>query len=189
MASAEQLIQEAEYAFFNISPGSTNEAKYTATAKRLAKRVIARHPTGVEAVQARNILQQLGVRMPRATPRASVLIHNHSSSASHSPHPAPRVRKPASTFKPLSPAQAKAAATAISMRPKGTKSADAPSWADVWQRYSALSYLQKKIVAFALLFLLLIVSFTPVLLFGAVVYFLRPRLAKEHACKILDALG
>jgi len=59
-SSVEELLREAQHAFQNISPGSTDEKKYTALAKRLALRIIRKSPDSSEGTQARMILYRLG---------------------------------------------------------------------------------------------------------------------------------
>jgi hypothetical protein len=58
--NVEELLREAQHAFQNISPGSADEQKYTATAKRLALRIIRKSPDSSEGTQARMILYNLG---------------------------------------------------------------------------------------------------------------------------------
>jgi len=61
MASAEQLLQEAQYAFASISFGeSLNNTRNALRAKSLCRKIIRRFPTTMEAQEARAILQRLG---------------------------------------------------------------------------------------------------------------------------------
>jgi hypothetical protein len=63
VASADELIREAQYAFRNVGHGSTDEKKYKARAEKYAKRVIRKYPVSIEASQARRILDQLNVQI------------------------------------------------------------------------------------------------------------------------------
>jgi len=61
MASAEQLLNEAQYAFANISFGeSLANARYAARAKSMCRRIIRSFPTTTEAQEAQAILRRLG---------------------------------------------------------------------------------------------------------------------------------
>ena len=61
MASAENLLHEAQYAFQSISFGDTREnRKNAARAKSLAMRIIRRFPASSEASGAHAILRRLG---------------------------------------------------------------------------------------------------------------------------------
>jgi len=91
VASAGELIREAQYAFRNISYGSTDVRKYKARAAKYAKRVIRKYPVSVEASQARRILDQLNVQIaiqpqPIVAPppdAAANFEKSHSSSSGH----------------------------------------------------------------------------------------------------------
>jgi hypothetical protein len=58
--NVEEMLREAQHAFQNISPGSADEKKYAAMAKRLALRIIRKSPDSSEGTQARMILYSLG---------------------------------------------------------------------------------------------------------------------------------
>ena len=61
MASAEHLLNEAHYAFANISYGeSPTNRRQAARAKSLCRKIIRRYPTSTEAAVARAILTRLG---------------------------------------------------------------------------------------------------------------------------------
>jgi len=61
MASAEHLLNEAQYAFQSISVGDTREnRRNTARAKSLCKKIFRRHPGTSEAVVAHGIMMRLG---------------------------------------------------------------------------------------------------------------------------------
>jgi len=91
VASADELIREAQYAFRNISHGSTDKGKYRARAERYAKRIVRQYPASIEASQARNILDQLNVRTdvrpsPDVSPQADAAAEfkrSHSSASGH----------------------------------------------------------------------------------------------------------
>jgi hypothetical protein len=70
VATADELIREAQYAFRNIGHGSTDENKYRARATKYAKQVIRKYPTSIEASQARRILNQLNVQIDIQLPPA-----------------------------------------------------------------------------------------------------------------------
>jgi hypothetical protein len=92
VANADELIREAQYAFRNISHGSTDERKYTARAKKYAKRVIRKYPASIEASQARSILRQLGISVdllpppvaPSKTDEAVDFEMSHARGSGHS---------------------------------------------------------------------------------------------------------
>lgn len=61
MASAEHLLNEAQYAFANISYGETLANKrYAARARSLSRKIIRRFPGSMEAAEARAILRRMG---------------------------------------------------------------------------------------------------------------------------------
>jgi hypothetical protein len=61
MATAEQLLNEAQYAFANISFGeSFANTRYAARAKSLSRKIIRKFPETMEAQEARAILRRLG---------------------------------------------------------------------------------------------------------------------------------
>jgi hypothetical protein len=61
MASAEQLINEAQYAFQSISSGESRDNRRNASrARSLCRKIIRKFPTSSEAVSAYSILQRLG---------------------------------------------------------------------------------------------------------------------------------
>lgn len=61
MATAAQLLNEAQYAFANISFGeSLANTRHAARAKALSRKIIRRFPATMEASEARAILRRLG---------------------------------------------------------------------------------------------------------------------------------
>lgn len=68
MASADELIREAQFALQNAGPGASDEHKNVARAKKYAMQVIRKYPRGLEAAQARNILAQLNVSIATTPP-------------------------------------------------------------------------------------------------------------------------
>ena len=65
MASAEHLLNEAHYAFANISYGESRANKRNAArAKSLCRKIIRRFPDSTEASEARAILRRLGEESP-----------------------------------------------------------------------------------------------------------------------------
>ena len=87
MASAEQLIHDAQYAFHSISAGSADEKKYASRARRIAKRIVRRYPASTEATQAHEILSRLGVQSvlptPSRTERATQFLKDHAGHVDH----------------------------------------------------------------------------------------------------------
>ncbi len=81
MASAEQLLNEAQYAFASISYGeSLDNKRHAARARSLCRKIIRRHPTGMEASEARAILRRLGDETYVAPIPDQ---HRHMTGASH----------------------------------------------------------------------------------------------------------
>lgn len=189
MASTEELLRNAQHALHNISPGSTDEKKYAARAKRLAMRVISRSPDSAEGTQARMILYQLGSDIGISTP------HENLSHEVHSPTPR-NLQHMNAAHPPRSESQnenavqkmlAVVAAASATQRDNETTQED--SWASIWQQFSALSYGKKKVVAVVLGVALLFIGFTPFLLFLVVFYFVKPAFVKRQIRNILEALG
>mgnify|MGYP001825235809 FL=1 len=61
MATAEQMLNEAQYAFANITFGeSFANARHAARAKSLARKIIRKFPATMEASEARAILRRMG---------------------------------------------------------------------------------------------------------------------------------
>ena len=91
MADADETIREAQYAFHNIGPGSADERKYRARAKKFAKRVIRKYPASIEASRARAILDALDVSYDfpesgaKQGPRqeAVTFLKDHSATTGH----------------------------------------------------------------------------------------------------------
>ena len=81
MASAEQLLNEAHFAFASISYGqSLSNKRHAARAKSLCRRIIRRYPSSMEASEARAILRRLGEEAYVSTlPNR----HRHMTQASH----------------------------------------------------------------------------------------------------------
>ena len=83
MASAEHLLNEAHYAFANISYGESRANKRNAArAESLCRKIIRRYPTSTEASEARAILRRLGesldVSSMRSPGQAKTRVENHS---------------------------------------------------------------------------------------------------------------
>ena len=189
MASAEELLRDAQHAFQNISPGSTDEKKYEARAKRLAMRVIRKSPDSIEGTQARMILYRLGSDIGISTPHENL---------SHQPHsPAPRnLAHTNAAHPPRSDSLSQnavrkmlAVVAAASTSQSENASSQEDSWASIWQLFSALSYGKKKIVAIVLVVTLLFIGFTPFLLLLVIFYFVKPALVKNQVRRLLEALS
>ena len=169
MADAGELIREAQHALQNVSPGSRDERKYAARAKKYARRVIRKYPTSVEAVQAREILGHLGIiQVP-----AKVRISPHKDHTPEPPHQHDlRTRKTAAA------------------RPNATKDVTkADSWQQLWQTFLELSYSKKKVLAFAAVFVFLVFSYMPFLFVFLSFYVFQPALIRRHLHQILVAFA
>ena len=82
MASAEQLLNEAQYAFQRINSGeSIDNRRNTSRAKSLCRKIIRKFPTSNEAVSAHAILRRLGDEA-----YVSGLSSQHQHSAEHTFH-------------------------------------------------------------------------------------------------------
>jgi hypothetical protein len=88
MASAEQLLNEAQYAFANISFGeSLANARYAARAKSMCRRIIRSFPTTTEAQEAHAILRRLGEESYTAE---MPIRHSHPQPSTHDKKWTPR---------------------------------------------------------------------------------------------------
>jgi len=85
MASAEQFLNEAQYAFQSISSGESPDNRRNASrARSLCKTIIRKFPTSTEAGSAHAILRRLGDEAYRSN-----LDRQHRHSAEHTFHEAP----------------------------------------------------------------------------------------------------
>lgn len=97
MATAEQMLNEAQYAFANITFGeSLSNARHAARAKSLARKIIRKFPATMEASEARAILRRLG---EEAYTSEMPILHRHVSHAEHPvsgrrPKPVSRTTRP-----------------------------------------------------------------------------------------------
>lgn len=184
MASAEKLLIEAEFAFRNITPGSTDERKFTARAKRYASRLTRKYPGTPEAEQAQSILRHLGVGYAATRPRSS-LRSRPSQPFSPSPHvdhtPEAPHRHSDKQQKSLAniPTQTKKRAA------PGPRATNDDSWANIWRIFLGLSYTKKKILAFVSLLFLFVIGFTPFLLVFFLYYAMQPAAVRGHLYKIV----
>ena len=81
MATAEQMLNEAHYAFANITFGeSFANARNAARAKSLSRKIIRRFPTTMEAQEAHAILRRLG---EEAYTSKMPVRHLHKTGAEH----------------------------------------------------------------------------------------------------------
>jgi len=88
MASAEKLLNEAQYAFANISfDKSLSNTRNASRAKTLSRKIIRRFPGSTEAFVAHAILRRLGEEA--YTSNLSVR-HVHRSKGDHSGHAKPQ---------------------------------------------------------------------------------------------------
>ena len=87
MATAEQLLNEAQYAFANISFGeSFANTRHAARAKSLCRKIIRKFPATMEAGEARAILKRLG---EEAYTSEMPIRHRHVSQSQHHETPKP----------------------------------------------------------------------------------------------------
>ena len=182
-SSVEELLREAQHAFQNISPGSADEEKYSARAKRLAHRIIRKSPDSIEGTQARMILFRLGDG-PLISPTRNSVHRPHAGVTEHTPHPA-RSESGDATFV----TQAFAAVASATQEHSSNGASDDDSWSSIWRLFSDLSYNKKKIVVVVLGAALLFIGFTPFLLLFFAFYFVQPALIRNHIRKLLVALG
>ncbi len=85
MANAEQLLNEAQYAFQRINSGESRDNRRNASrAKSLCRKIIRKFPTSTEATSAHGILKRLGVEA-----YTSNLDSQHRHSTEHTFHEAP----------------------------------------------------------------------------------------------------
>ncbi len=81
MATAEQMLNEAQYAFANITFGeSFSNARHAARAKSLALKIIRKFPATMEASEAHAILRRLG---EEAYTSEMAIRHRHVTQAEH----------------------------------------------------------------------------------------------------------
>lgn len=96
MASAEQLLNDAQYAFQSISAAETgNNDRNASRAKSLCRKIIRKFPTTTEAVEAHALLKRLG---EEAFTSNLAIAHRHKPHAkSHRsqepPQPTPRMQQ------------------------------------------------------------------------------------------------
>ena len=87
MASAEKLLNEAQYALNSVGPGgSRSDRRNASRASRLARKIIRKYPGSSEAAEARSILKRLGEEafLPKMP-----LVHQHAehSDSQRTPEP------------------------------------------------------------------------------------------------------
>ncbi len=166
--SVEELLRDAQHAYRNISPGSTDEKKYAANAKRLALRIIRKSPNSIEGTQARQILYGLGSDATLTKPK----------NLSHEPHPS----------QPRDVTHSTHAVAPVDPQSGGDERPTEDSWANIWQLFSTLSDGKKKVLVVALIFAVLFIGFTPFLLFFFVFYAFQAGAIKKHIRQLLTAL-
>ncbi len=166
MASADELIREAQHAFQNVSPGATDERKNIARAKNYATQVVRRFPDSAEASQAREILRHFDISYAPANPTVSgrplATVVNHSS-------PARPLEKAINRFASVATAD--------------------DQWRSILQRFAALPPSKKRLLWIVVVFVFIF----PLSLFGflalALVYAFNPALLKQHLLSLLNTLG
>jgi hypothetical protein len=176
LASAEELIREAQYACHNIGHGSIDERNFRARAKKYAKRIIRKYPASVEASQARTILSQLNVRVDIQLP------------------PSPLAQSDAATdFKKDhavdSGHTASVASTPVASSPGFQRAKGTDDWRGLFRRFVELPLNKKKILGI----IIAIALFFPGGIFavsGLVVFYaLQTALLKKHLDLLLKRFG
>lgn len=178
MASAEELIQAAYFELQNVTPGATDEERRRSRAIRLAKRILRKYPVSIEARQARSILRQLKID---DSVRRFVDTHSHSNEAKPSVITTMRPRPETSPMPRL--------ASRSGLGPKPLVAPTDTDWRSLWQLFTALPYLQKRILIFILMFIALIVVFTPFFLVFAFVLLVKRDAIKPLVHKILVSMN
>jgi hypothetical protein len=90
MANAEQLLNEAQYAFQSVSYGESRDNKRNASrAKSLCKKIIRNFPTSSYAAEAHAILRRLG---EEAYSSKMDVEHRHIAPSEHHTAPAPKLQ-------------------------------------------------------------------------------------------------
>ena len=88
MASAEQLLNEAQYAFQSISSGESPDNRRNASrAKSLCKKIIRKFATTSEAAEAHAILRRLGEEVYSSN---LSIEHRHTDPVTHHTAPTPK---------------------------------------------------------------------------------------------------
>jgi hypothetical protein len=173
LASADELLREAQYALQNVSPGSTDEYKYTVRAKSYALQVVQKYPHSIEAAQAREILAQLKIQIAKpASPTLTgrPLAAALRSSAIERPLAAPAVHPKMNRF------AARAATTD-------------DQWRAIFTRFIAVPSGKKKLFFVVLLFFVALLPFSLFVVAGVVVlYAFNLPLLKKHLLVLLDRL-
>ena len=81
MASAEQLLHEAQYAFSCITYGESRQNRRNASrASSLCKKIIRKYPGTMEASEADAILKRMGERGYTSN---LAVVHRHKSPREH----------------------------------------------------------------------------------------------------------
>jgi hypothetical protein len=176
VASAETLLAEAEFASRNITPGSTDEKRYTALAKRYASKLVRKYPASQEADQARDILRHLGIGVaakPVSRPRRSLNPSPHVDHTPEAPH----------RHELRTPVPKAVAPLVVESKPRRNNRSRDPlddSWQNIWRIFAALSYTKKKIIAFVLMLAVVFIGFTPFLLLFFLYYAAQPAKIRSH---------
>ncbi len=182
MANVEELIREAEYAFRNVGPGSTNEKKYTARAKRIATHIVRKYPGSIEAEQARQILARL--RSPgELVPAAEATRPDAASQRPAALSPQPVAPSPHATH------AAEQQHTSHVRRPPAATPTDPDSWANIREKLVSLNKSQKQVLGVILFFGFILLSAMPFLLLAFIYYALKPQRIRRHISSLLDSLS
>lgn len=172
LASADELLREAQYALQNVSPGSTDEHKYSARAKSYALQVVQKYPHSSEASQAREILAQL--KVPIGKPASPTVTRRVLAGPS----------QPSAVRKPLALAIDREKINRFAARPTVDD-----QWRAILQRYMALPSGNKKVFFGALLLLMVLVPFSIFVIAALIVlYAFNLPALKRHLLALLARL-
>ena len=194
MATAGELLREAQYALGNVSGSSTDSSKFESQAKKLARRVIRQYPASIEAGQARAILEQLGVLKAQPvrgveTP-TTVLADFAAAHAPASGHTTTPGRPPPDlNMPPDAKFENSPLAKALERDPRLSKLARNSEWRDLLMRFVRVPSGRKNLLAIAAIVLFFIPGGI-LLAFGLIVFYAtRPAVFKRHLDRLLTALG
>lgn len=173
MASADELLREAQYALQNVGPGSTDEHKYTVRAKSYALQLIQKYPHSIEAAQARDILGQLNIQI--AKPASRTLTRRPLANPLRSP----------ATARPLAVPANQPKVNRFAARPTVTDN----QWRTIFKRFTAVPSGKKRVFFGILLLLVVLVPFSLFFFAGLLVlYAFNLPLLKQHLLLLLGRI-
>lgn len=173
MASADELLREAQYALQNVGPGSTDEHKYTVRAKSYALQVVQKYPHSIEAAQAREVLAQLNVQI--AKPTLPTLTRR----------PLATPLRSSATERPLAGPAAQPKIDRFAARPINTDN----QWRAIFNRFIAVPSGKKKLLFVVVLLFMVLVPFSLFVVAGLLIlYAFNLPLLKQHLLALLERL-